>query len=75
MATTTDAAEQLLKLFAAKVKERRLLLGLTQSQIAERLGVSQSRYQRIEAGRYPPGLDVISRVAEALGCRASELLD
>jgi transcriptional regulator with XRE-family HTH domain len=62
------------KRFISNVKQRRLTLGMTQEQVADRLGIKQPSYAAIESGRCNPGLDVVERVAEALGCEADELL-
>ncbi len=48
----------------------RIAEGLTQRQLAERLGVAEEAVQRDEAGGYArAGLDRLARVAEALGVR------
>ncbi len=44
----------------------RLLAGLSQSQLAERVGTSQSHIARIEAGQTDPSTDVISRIAKSI---------
>jgi transcriptional regulator with XRE-family HTH domain len=62
------------KRFVANVKRRRMTLGMTQEQVADRLGIKQPSYAAIESGRCNPGLDVVERVAEALDCDAEELL-
>jgi len=51
----------------ARVAERRKAKGLTQMQLAEKTGFSQSNIGRIETGRYSVGLDVLASIAEALG--------
>jgi HTH-type transcriptional regulator/antitoxin HigA len=48
----------------------RIVDGLTQRQLAERLGVTEEAVQRDEAGGYArAGLDRLARVAAALGVR------
>ena len=48
----------------------RIVEGLTQRQLAERLGVAEEAVQRDEAGGYArAGLDRLARVAAALGVR------
>ena len=52
------------------VVKARIAEGLTQRQLAERLGVAEEAVQRDEAGGYArAGLDRLARVAEALGVR------
>lgn len=60
--------------FCNNVKVRRQSLGLTQHDVARKLGVSQPTYAAIEAGRREPGLETIARVAKALSISPAELL-
>lgn len=53
------------------VRDARRHNGLTQAQLAERLGTSQSAINRIEAGKQNLSLDTIGRISSALG---SEIL-
>jgi len=41
--------------------------GLTQKELAERLGTTQSAIARLEAGNIAPSLPVLDKVAAALG--------
>ena len=45
--------------------------GLTQAQVAERIGTTQSAVARMESGRgkHSPSVATLSRYAEALGCK------
>jgi DNA-binding XRE family transcriptional regulator len=43
--------------------------GLTQTQLADKCGMAQPNIARIEAGTYATSIDVLSRIAEALGKR------
>lgn len=45
---------------------RREALGLTQAQVAERLGISQAKLSKIEAGLTEPDLDLVEGMARAL---------
>jgi transcriptional regulator with XRE-family HTH domain len=47
--------------------ERRISLGLTQTQVAARMGTSQSAVARVEAGGSDVRLSTIERYAAALG--------
>ena len=42
--------------------------GLTQKQLAGKLGTSQSHVARIESGRHLPSVRMIERYAKALNC-------
>ena len=52
-----------------RIKELREARGLTQAGLAEKAGLLQANLARVESGRYSTGLDILSRIAEALGCR------
>jgi DNA-binding XRE family transcriptional regulator len=45
----------------------RLEQGMTQAQLAERIGTKKSNISRLESGRYNPSLDFLIKVAEGLG--------
>lgn len=49
--------------------EARRAAGLTQTQIAARMGTSQSVVARVENARHMPTFDMIARYAEAIGRR------
>lgn len=51
---------------AHRLTERRKTLGLTQSDVAERMGVTKSRVSQIERGEVST-VDVIARYVEAIG--------
>lgn len=57
-----EAAKELI---AARVRA-----GLTQEELATRMGTTQSTIARLESGRRPPSLRTVQRYAQALGCRA-----
>lgn len=56
----------------AKIKELRLLKGLTQEELAERTGLSVRTIQRIENGDVDPRTYTLSALAEALEVEVSE---
>jgi DNA-binding XRE family transcriptional regulator len=45
----------------------RLAAGLSQTQVAEKIGTAQSHIALIEQGKNDPGTDLITRIADALG--------
>jgi predicted transcriptional regulator len=53
---------------AEQVSERRAERGLSQQQLAELCGTTQSAIARLESGGRPPRIDTLLRVAEALDC-------
>jgi len=53
---------------AEKVAERRLASGLSQRELAELVGTTQSAIARLERGGRPPRIDTLLRIADALDC-------
>lgn len=48
------------------IKERREQLGISQKELAEKVGISQSFLCDIEQGRSNPSIDTAVKLAEAL---------
>ncbi len=48
----------------------RMRAGLTQGQIAQRMGTTQSVIARLEGGKRTPSMNTVARYAQATGCRA-----
>lgn len=48
--------------------------GLTQEQVAEAAGTSQSHYSKIELGRVSPTIRTVKKLADVLGVDLVELL-
>ena len=57
-----------------RVRSRRDGLGLTQRELAEKLGVEASHIAFIESGRRKPSLKLIARLADILGLDRQTLL-
>lgn len=55
------------KALASDLVARRVALGLTQTQVAARMGTSQSAIARVEAGAADVRLSTIERYAAAVG--------
>ena len=53
---------------ADQVAARRAALGLSQQQLAELCGTTQSAIARLESGDRPPRIDTLLRIAAALDC-------
>jgi predicted transcriptional regulator len=53
---------------ADKVAAQRLDKNLSQRELAERCGTTQSAIARLERGGRPPRIDTLLRIAEALEC-------
>lgn len=54
---------------AAQLIAKRLERGMTQGQLAKKLGTRQSAIARLESGSYNPSLALLGRVAKALDTR------
>lgn len=55
--------------FMAEYEHQKGLQNLTQAEIAQRLGTTQSAVSRFEAMKHPPSYDLLNRVAQTLGDR------
>ncbi len=53
---------------ADRVAERRIEMGLSQRELAELCGTTQSAIARLERGGRPPRIDTLLRIADALEC-------
>lgn len=53
----------------------RMAAGLTQGQLAEAIGCTQKDVSRWERGVYSPRIDVLAKMAGALGCSLEDLID
>ena len=49
------------------VRARRDTTGMTQAELAERIGVTRQTLIAIEQGKYSPSLETAFRIAKALG--------
>ena len=57
------------------LKALRLATGVSQSQLGSKIGTSQSRIARLEAGIEEPGLKTLRKLAKALGTDINTLAD
>lgn len=58
-----------------RLREMRTRAGVTQQELANRVGVKQSAVAHWEAGTFDPRLSRIVQIAEALGCTVNDLLE
>jgi ribosome-binding protein aMBF1 (putative translation factor) len=54
---------------AAQVIEARARAGLTQAELAERMGTSQSAVARLESGKAHPSVATLEKLAQATGSK------
>lgn len=74
--TRAERAEiRLAMAFAKAVYDRRKELGISQSDVAERAGLTQAKISRIEGADAVPTLPLLRRLARALDASLSIALD
>jgi len=59
---------------ARRIKEKRMFLGLTQEQTAEKLKISYSSYTKIENGFQNPSLDTLIGISTMLKISLDEMV-
>lgn len=52
-----------------RIAELRKERGMSQTQLAEAIGMAQPNLANIEAGRFSTTIDVLERIADALGAK------
>ena len=57
------------------LRRLRLMAGLSQEQLAERMGTSQAQIARMESGRQDLQISTVRRLAEALGVNVYAVVD
>jgi len=60
--------------FAARLRELRLARGMTQAYLAGRASVTPNYLGRLEGAGAAPGIDLVERLAVALGTTMADLL-
>ncbi len=56
-----------------RMKERRSALGLSQAELAKRIGVSRQTINMIENGGYNPTIELCIRICRELGVTLNDL--
>ena len=57
------------------IRERRIKMGLTQEEVAKKLGINQVSYGRYELGLREPDLEQIIKISKILGFKPGDFLD
>ncbi len=65
---------EIVQRFSRELRTRRLAAGMTQAELARRSHVTISYITRLEQATSAPGIDLVDRLAQALGCTVSDLL-
>jgi predicted transcriptional regulator len=63
------------EIFGAHLRKIRLARGVTQGEVADRCATSIAFISNVERGLMLPGLAVLLRLADALECNVSELVE
>lgn len=71
---TRIAHAEIVRLFGQRLRELRHSRGMTQAELARRSQVNVVYIGRLEAGRAAPGIDLVEKLAGALGANMSDLL-
>lgn len=58
-----------------KMRELRKAMGLTQKELAEKVGMTLAAVNRYENGVRVPSVNIAVRIAHALGCTVEELVE
>ena len=56
------------------IRKRRKAKGLTQKELADKSGVTESQISQIETGKRKPGFETLLRISEALDCSTDDLV-
>lgn len=65
---------EIVQRFSRALRTRRLAAGMTQAELARRSHVTTSYITRLERATSAPGIDLVAKLAQALGCTVSDLL-
>lgn len=57
-----------------RIREKRMEKGMSQMELAERLGVTQGAVMKWETGRCLPALDRAVEIAETFDCSVDDLI-
>lgn len=57
-----------------KLKAARKAAGLTQAQLAKLVGCDQNHISRWEKGTHEPGVLIVKKMAQVLGCSMDDLV-
>ena len=63
------------QMFGARLQELRATAGFSQRELAARMGTSCAAISNLENGNTAPTLGTLVRLAEALGCNVTDLVE
>ena len=65
---------EIVGLFASRLREVRRSRGMTQAELAYKAHVTPTYVGRLESGAAAPGIDLVERLAKALGTTVADLI-
>ena len=74
MPTRRVRQAEIVRIFAERLRGLRSARGLTQRDLADKAGVTLTYVSRLEAAGAAPGIDLLERLAGALGVNVVDLL-
>jgi transcriptional regulator with XRE-family HTH domain len=66
--------DEIVARFGRRLRELRLARGMSQAELAGQASVTTNYISRLEGGGAAPGIDLVARLATALGVAIAELL-
>jgi transcriptional regulator with XRE-family HTH domain len=66
--------DEVVRLFAARLRELRRARGMSQLELSRRANVTPSYVWRLESRGAAPGIDLVARLARALGTTTHDLM-
>jgi transcriptional regulator with XRE-family HTH domain len=66
--------DEIVRRFGNRLREIRTSRGMTQAELAEQANVSTAYVGRLERGGAAPGIDLVEKLARALGATAADML-
>lgn len=61
-------------IIGSNISKMRKSASVSQQALADIVGIQQAHLSRIENGKFMPRVDIVSRIAKALGCTIDELV-
>lgn len=71
---TDGTSESVTPDMCAKMKAVRIARGLSQAQLAEKVGCAQKDISRWESGAHEPSIANLKKLAAALACKVDEII-
>ncbi|MBQ1293875.1 MAG: helix-turn-helix transcriptional regulator [Clostridiales bacterium] len=67
--------DKIVRDFGEFIREKRIARGLSQSEMAKLLDISQAAYSRYESGNRDPGLNMVRKISKILKFKPGEFFD